>query len=385
MTLTKDFKFCVGLDIAEDCDKYVKARDIIEKTWDLVDYYKINPAFYLGPNQHYLYLIADFLHSRNIPWIYDGKLGDIGNTSERYAEYVYDYLRADATTLNPYLGLDALDPFLRRKDKMNFLLCRTSNTLADVFQNHSWVRVSEAAKRLSNVGLVVACNRKFNLESVRRTNKESLILSPGLGAQKGVIEYKDNKTIYSASRSIINAKDYREAVLSYLSYDSSELFYKIKNSGCIKSGQKFVLSNGTTSEYYIDLRSLSSNVSLYRDLIKVLSSFVSKDNSILGVESAGISYATSIGNLLDIPFGYVRKTAKEYGTSKIVEGNLDKNKKVTIVEDVVTSGKSVCKAIQAARSEGYQVDYVICTFLRDPQAIQNIEKLGVKLIYLFKL
>ena len=385
MTLTKDFKFCVGLDIAEDCDKYVKARDIIEKTWDLVDYYKINPAFYLGPNQHYLYLIADFLHSRNIPWIYDGKLGDIGNTSECYAEYVYDYLKADATTLNPYLGLDALDPFLRRKDKINFLLCRTSNTQADVFQNHSWVRVSEAAKRLSNVGLVVACNRKFNLESVRRTNKESLILSPGLGAQKGVIEYKDNKTIYSASRSIINAKDYREAVLSYLSYDSSEIFYKIKSSGCIKSGQKFVLSNGTTSEYYIDLRSLSSNVSLYRDLIKVLSSFVSKDNSIVGVESAGISYATSIGNLLDIPFGYVRKSAKEYGTSKLVEGNLDKNKKITIVEDVVTSGKSVCKAIQAASSEGYQVDYVICTFLRDPQAIQNIESLGVKLIYLFKL
>jgi orotidine 5'-phosphate decarboxylase subfamily 2 len=385
MTLTKDFKFCVGLDIAEDCDKYVKARDIIEKTWDLVDYYKINPAFYLGPNQHYLYLIADFLHSRNIPWIYDGKLGDIGNTSERYAEYVYDYLKADATTLNPYLGLDALDPFLRRKDKINFLLCRTSNTQADVFQNHSWVRVSEAAKRLSNVGLVVACNRKFNLESVRRTNKDSLILSPGLGAQKGVIEYKDNKTIYSASRSIINAKDYREAVLSYLSYDSSELFYKIKSSGCIKSGQKFVLSNGATSEYYIDLRSLSSNVSLYRDLIKVLSSFVSKDNSIVGVESAGISYATSIGNLLDIPFGYVRKAAKEYGTSKLVEGNLDKNRKVTIIEDVITSGKSVCKAIQAARSGGYQVDYVICTFLRDPQAIQNIESLGVKLIYLFKL
>ena len=45
MTSAKDFKFCVGLDIVEDCDKYVKARDIIEKTRDLVDYYKINPAF----------------------------------------------------------------------------------------------------------------------------------------------------------------------------------------------------------------------------------------------------------------------------------------------------------------------------------------------------
>ena len=385
MTLTKDFKFCVGLDIVEDCDKYVKARDIIEKTWDLVDYYKINPAFYLGPNQHYLYLIAEFLRSRNIPWIYDGKLGDIGNTSERYSEYVYDYLKADATTLNPYLGLDALDPFLRRKDKINFLLCRTSNTQADVFQNHSWVRVSEASKRLSNVGLVVACNRKFNLESVRKSNKDSLILSPGLGAQNGVIDYKDNRTIYSASRAIINSKDYREAVLSFISYDSSKLLYKIKNSGCIKSGQKFVLSNGTTSDYYIDLRSLSSNAVLFKELIKLLSSFVSKDNSIVGVESAGISYATAIGSLLDIPFGYIRKSIKDYGTSRFVEGNIDKNKKVTIVEDVVTSGKSVCNAIKSARTEGYNVDYVICTFLRDPEAIQNIEKLGVKLIYLFKL
>ena len=54
------------------------------------------------------------------------------------------------------------------------------------------------------------------LESVRNINKESLILSPGLGVQNGVIEYKDNKIIYSASRSIINSKDYRSAVLPYL-------------------------------------------------------------------------------------------------------------------------------------------------------------------------
>lgn len=385
MTLTKDFRFCVGLDISEDCDKFIKARKIIEQTSDLVDYYKINPAFYLGPNLQYLYLIAEFLHSQNIPWIYDGKLGDIGNTSERYAEYVYDYLKADATTLNPYLGLDALDPFLRRRDKINFLLCRTSNTQADVFQNHVWFRVSEAARRLSNVGLVVACNRKSNLESVRRTNKDSLILSPGLGAQNGSINYKDDKVIYSASRSIINSADYRKSVLSYLSYKSSELFYKIKESGCIISGKKFVLSNGSTSEYYIDMRGISGNPLLYRELVKVLSSFVSKDNSIVGVESAGISYAASIGNLLEIPFGYVRKSVKTYGTSKLVEGSLDKSRKITLVEDVITSGNSVCKAIKAARSEGYEIDYVICTFLRDNKAIQNIESLGVKLLYLFKM
>lgn len=385
MTLMKDFRFCVGLDITGDCDKFVKARKIIEQTSDLVDYYKINPAFYLGPNLQYLYLIAEFLHSQNIPWIYDGKLGDIGNTSERYAEYVYDYLKADAATLNPYLGLDALSPFLERKDKTNFLLCRTSNTEADIFQNHCWLRVAEAAQRLSNVGLVVACNRKFNLESVRKANKDSLILSPGLGAQKGSIDYKDNKVIYSASRSIVNSEDYRKSVLSYLSYNSSELFYKIKESGCIIYGKKILLSNGTTSEYYIDMRRISGNPLLYKKLVKVLSSFVSKEDSIAGVESAGISYAASIGNLLEIPFGYIRKSVKTYGTSKFVEGNLDKNKKVVIVEDVVNSGVSVCNAIQAARSEGFHIDYVVCTFLRNAAAIENIEKLGVKLIYLFKM
>lgn len=383
MTLTKDFRFCVGLDISEDCDKFIKARKIIEQTSDLVDYYKINPAFYLGPNLQYLYLIAEFLHSQNIPWIYDGKLGDIGNTSERYAEYVYDHLKADATTLNPYLGLDALDPFLRRKDKINFLLCRTSNPQSDMLQQHNWFRIAEAAERRRNIGLVVACNKQGNISNVRNINQNSFILSPGLGAQNGSISYKDDKVIYSASRSIINSEDYRKSVLSYLSYKSSELFYKIKESGCIISGKKFVLSNGSTSEYYIDMRGISANPLLYRELIKVLSSFVSKDSSVAGVESAGISYAASIGNLLEIPFGYVRKSVKTYGTSRLVEGNLDKSRKITLIEDVVTSGNSVCKAIKAARSEGYKIDYVICTFLRDRKAIQNIESLGVKLIYLF--
>ena len=187
MTLTKDFRFCVGLDISEDCDKFIKARKIIEQTSDLVDYYKINPAFYLGPNLQYLYLIAEFLRSRNIPWIYDGKIGDIGNTSERYAEYVYDYLKADATTLNPYLGLDALDPFLKRSNKINFLLCRTSNPQSDMLQQHNWFRIAEAAERRRNIGLVVACNKQGNISNVRNINQNSFILSPGLGAQNGSI------------------------------------------------------------------------------------------------------------------------------------------------------------------------------------------------------
>ena len=381
----KSFKFCVGLDIEDDKDKFNIAKKIIDETYDLVDYYKINPAFYLGKNLTSLYLIAEYLNQQSLSWIYDGKLGDIGNTSKRYSEYVYDYLNASGTTLNPYLGLDALEPFIKRKDKINFLLCKTSNPKACVFQNHSWANIAKSASEYENVGLVVACNKEDNLNSVRMINKNSYILSPGLGYQKGKINYKDNKVIYSASRSIINSKDYRNKVLSYLSYEDSSLFYKIKESGCIKTEKKYILSNGSTSEYYIDMRSLSSNISVYKDLVKVLSSYISKNSSIVGVESASISYAASIGSLLEIPFGYVRKKPKSYGTSKVIEGNLDKSKTVTIIEDVVNSGNSVYNAIVNANNEGYKVNYAICIFLRDTKAINKIKSLGVELIYLFKM
>lgn len=381
----KSFKFCVGLDIADSGDKFGIAKKIIDETYDLVDYYKVNPAFYLGKNLNSLYLIAEYLNQRNLLWIYDGKLGDIGNTSERYAEYVYDYLNASCTTLNPYLGLDALEPFIRRKDKINFLLCKTSNPQASVFQNHSWSNVAKSANEYKNVGLVVACNNESNINSVRMINKNSYILSPGLGYQKGKINYKDSKVIYSASRSIINSKDYRNKVLSYTSYEDSSLFYKIKNSGCIKTEKKYILSNGNSSEYYIDMRSLSSNISVYKDLVKVLSSYISKNSSVVGVESASISYAASIGSLLEIPFGYVRKKPKSYGTSKVIEGNLDKSKPVTIIEDVVNSGNSVYNAIVNANNEGYKVNYAICIFLRDTKAINKIKSLDVELIYLFKM
>ena len=381
----KSFKFCVGLDIDDAENKFSIAKKIIDETCDLVDYYKINPAFYLGENLNSLYLIAEYLQQRNLSWIYDGKLGDIGNTSERYADYVYDYLKASATTLNPYLGLDALEPFLKRKDKISFLLCKTSNPQASVFQNNIWINVAKSANEYENVGLVVACNDDANINSVRLVNKNSYILSPGLGYQKGKVNYKDNKVIYSASRSIINSKDYRSKVLSYISYEDSSLFYKIKDAGCIKTDKKYILSNGTTSEYYIDMRSLSSNINVYKDLVKVLSSYVSKSNSIVGIESASITYAASIGSLLEIPFGYIRKEKKTYGTSKVIEGNLDKAKTITIIEDVITSGNSACNTIIKAINEGYKVDYVICIFLRDKKAIEKIKSLGVKIIYLFKL
>ena len=71
----------------------------------------------------------------NIVIILDGKRNDIGNTAQKYAQSLFDTLKADAVTINPYLGKDGITPFLDYKDKCSFILCRTSNPSAGDFQD----------------------------------------------------------------------------------------------------------------------------------------------------------------------------------------------------------------------------------------------------------
>jgi len=70
-----------------------------------------------------------------MPVILDAKRADIGSSSEMYARIAFDFLNADAITLNPYLGEDSLKPFFIRKDKASIILCRTSNPSSQDFQD----------------------------------------------------------------------------------------------------------------------------------------------------------------------------------------------------------------------------------------------------------
>ena len=130
---------CVGLDPEAD-NVFDFNKNIIDATYDMVCAYKPNIAFYeavgiVGIKQ--LKKTIDYLHKKypEIPVILDAKRGDIGHTSAAYARYIFDYLQADAVTLHPYLGKDALQPFLDRKDKGCIILCRTSNPGAGEFQD----------------------------------------------------------------------------------------------------------------------------------------------------------------------------------------------------------------------------------------------------------
>jgi orotidine-5'-phosphate decarboxylase len=131
----------------------------------------------------------------DVPFIADAKRSDIGPTAARQAVAIFDALGADALTANPYLGQDALEPFLARTDRFVYVLCRTSNPGAGELQDldvggeplylHVAWRAAEWARASANVGLVVGATAAAELARVRRMAPALPFLVPGVGAQGG--------------------------------------------------------------------------------------------------------------------------------------------------------------------------------------------------------
>src|SRR3989339_1007482 len=135
---------CVGLDsdvtrLRQDFGEAKQLsfnKTIIEATHDLVCSYKLNTAFYESIGHEGINTLkdtCDYLIEKypEIPIIIDAKRADIGNTNKGYVQFVFTYLGADAVTLHPYLGEEAIRPFLDCKDKGIIILCKTSNPGSD--------------------------------------------------------------------------------------------------------------------------------------------------------------------------------------------------------------------------------------------------------------
>ena len=182
-------------------------KAIIDATHDLVCAYKPNTAFYEARGVEgitELKMTCDYIREKypDIALILDAKRADIGSTNEGYVKYAFDWLGADAITLHPYLGKEALKPFLDRKDKGCIILCRTSNPGAGEYQdlkldsgNQAIELYQRVAKNVANdwnyngnCGLVVGATYPEELTIVRRIVGEMPILIPGIGAQGGDIE-----------------------------------------------------------------------------------------------------------------------------------------------------------------------------------------------------
>ena len=233
---------CVGLDpdlalMPEKIGVFEFNKAIIDATADLVCAYKPNIAFYEAMGSAGLDALKrtrDYIPGE-IPVIVDAKRGDIGNTAKAYARGLFDYFNFDATTANPYLGLDSLEPFIQYRDRGVFILCRTSNAGAMDFQSLS-IKTEGSPKMLfeivaekvnewnvnGNLGLVVGATYPEELKLMRERYPEMPLLIPGVGTQGGElmqvvrcgVDTGRQKTIINSSRQILYAskgRDFAEA------------------------------------------------------------------------------------------------------------------------------------------------------------------------------
>jgi len=231
-----DSLVCVGLDpeierfprhlAAQGSPIFQFNKAIIDATADLVCAYKPQFAHYAAYEaEDQLERTIEYIHRSHpdVPVILDSKRGDVGNTAERYAIEAFERYGADAVTVNPYLGGDSLEPYLRRADKGVIILCRTSNPGARDLQD---LKVGElalyqvvaqlAAQRWNSRGnclLVVGATYPEELAQVRALVGDMPLLVPGVGAQGGDVGQAVSRgqtadgtgLIISSSRAILYA------------------------------------------------------------------------------------------------------------------------------------------------------------------------------------
>lgn len=205
-TRANDSLVCVGLDVDPDRlpprvgrgpDPVFRFnRAIIDATRDLVCAYKPNFAFYgaLGlRGWEALVRTVEYVPD-SIPVILDAKVGDIGNTAERYARMAYEEIGADAVTVNPYLGFDAVEPFLAYGGRCAIVVCLSSNAGSADFQRlvaggkPVYRLVAEKAaiwNQRGSCGLVVGATHPDELKEIREIAPDMPFLIPGVGAQGG--------------------------------------------------------------------------------------------------------------------------------------------------------------------------------------------------------
>lgn len=213
-------------------------KEIIDQTHDLVCSYKIQIAFYAAvAKEEDINLTVDYIHKNypDLPVILDAKRGDIGNTAECYAKEAFVRYKADALTVNPYMGFDTLLPFLDHKDKGVIILCRTSNPGASDLQDlqidgkplyqHVAIKAAKEWTKNNNILLVVGATYPKELAEIRALTGDMMFLVPGIGAQGGDVEAvlkngadsSGGGLIINSSRAIIFAgkdKDFAEAARS---------------------------------------------------------------------------------------------------------------------------------------------------------------------------
>jgi len=163
----------------------------------------------------------------------------------------------------------------------------------------------------------------------------------------------------------------------------------IKNNA-IKFGD-YILTSGKRSPYYIDLRlTISSPITMdwiANSLTRIILNEIGKEkiDRILGVPTAGVPFATVVSQKLGIPLIYYRQARKEHGVRKKIEGILERNDRVLIIDDLITTGESVIEAAEVVRDQGGVVNELVVLLDREQGGRERLKTSRIEPHVLFKI
>eukprot|EP01035_Chromulina_nebulosa_P020523 gene20523-26619_t len=321
---------------------------IINQTNAYAAAYKPNIAFFESFGYEGIQALIHTISSipDDIPIILDNKRGDIDTTAQAYAYSAYDVLLADAVTLSPYMGWDSIKPFVTNQydNKAAFILCKTSNQSSIDIQDQrlfNGEKVYEHVAKLcsnwnktltnSNIGIVVGATDTQALQTIRKLVPDIWILCPGVGAQGG---------------------DAKSVCLSGLRI--SPYFF---NAGLFDCG----LSMSLLGRYYAEA---------------IRQSGIEFD-VIFGPAYKGIPLATAVSiawyHLYDEnkDVAYNRKEVKDHGEGGSLVGASINNRRVLIVDDVITAGTAIRESVELLQSNQALLVAVVVSLDRQEKVTED--------------
>ncbi len=417
---------------------------MIEATLPHAAAYKPNIAFFeaLGKEGWQALLDVVRLIPPEVPVLLDAKRGDISTTAEAYAMACLQGTGATGVTLHGYMGVDSVAPFMKDPRAGAFVLCKTSNPSSADFQTLECTNgkqlYEEVARKAGEwgaqfqdrIGLVVGATDVEALRKVRALVPEMWILAPGIGAQGGDLDaacaagmsasggkllLPISRGISSAASPAMAAEHFRFAINTARKIKATTAANKAaaESAGGLKGYQSefirfaidsqvlllgsFTLKSGRVSPYFFNAGKFTSGLALKKLAAFYAQTIVDSQlefDVLFGPAYKGITLASAVAVALaeltgrDVPFAYNRKEAKDHGEGGVLVGADMKDKKVVIVDDVITAGTAIRQSMDLLASVGAQVVGVALALDRQEKgtdsplsAVQSVEQeFGLKVL-----